>query len=96
MKTTYQLEIINKVRNLRELNQCSQAQLAQYLGVSNGQIGNVESTKYPQKYTLPQLYKICKLFDTPIQHLFIEEHEYANNNIDIINLLIKKIIQYEE
>ncbi len=96
MKTEYQLEIIGKIRRLREFNRCSQAQLAKYLGVSDGQIGNVESTKYPQKYTLSQLHKICTLFKTPIQHLFIDENEYIDNHIDIIDLLIQKIIRYEE
>lgn len=94
-KTEYQIEIINKVRRLREANQYSQIQLANHLGVSDGQIGNIESLKYPQKYTLSQLYRICKLFKSPIEHLFITDEEYLKN-IDIVDLLIQKIIHYEE
>ena len=92
--TEFQIEIINKVRKMREANKYSQIQLANYLGLSDGQIGNIESLKYPQKYTLSQLYRICKLFRTPIEHLFTD-NEYAKN-IDIIDLLIQKIIEYEE
>lgn len=95
MKTLYQLEIINRVRKLREANQYSQSQLATYLGLSDGQIGNIESLKYPQKYTLSQLYRICKLFNTNIEHLFINNKELSQNT-ENIDLLIKKIIQYEE
>ena len=95
MKSEYQLEIIYKIRKLREANKYSQSQLARHLELSDGQIGNVESYKYPQKYTLSQLYKICKLFHISIEHLFIEDDEYAKN-IDIIDLLIQKIIKYEE
>lgn len=95
MKTEYQVEIINKVRRLREANQYSQTQLANHLGLSDGQIGNVESLKYSQKYTLSQIYRICKLFHIAIEHLFIDDDEYSKN-IDIVDLLIQKIIQYEE
>lgn len=94
MKTEYQIEIINRVRRLREAHECSQSQLAGYLGLSDGQVGNVESLRYPQKYTLAQLYKICKFFDTTIVHLFIED-EYADD-ADMVNLLIEKIIKYED
>lgn len=94
MKTEYQIEIINRVRRLREAHQCSQTQLAGYLGLSDGQIGNVESLRFSQKYTLAQLYKICKLFDTTIAHLFIDDDE-RGDDIDIVDLLIKKIIKYE-
>ncbi|MCD8236569.1 MAG: helix-turn-helix domain-containing protein [Prevotellaceae bacterium] len=95
MKTEYQIEIISKVRKLREANQYSQNQLANHLGLSDGQIGNVESLKYSQKYTLSQLYKICKLFHVPIENLFIDDDEYSKN-INVVDLLIQRIIQYEE
>lgn len=95
MNSDYQLDIINRIRKLRLENRLSQSQLAEYLGISNGQFGNIESTKYAQKYTLSQLYRICKLFNMPIQHLFIEEYEYMSD-IDVIDLLIQKIIKYEE
>ena len=95
MKTEYQIEIISKVRKLREANQYSQIQLANYLGLSDGQIGNVESLRYSQKYILSQLYRICKLFNIPIEHLFIKDSEYTGD-VDIVDLLIQKIIQYEE
>ncbi|MBO5026803.1 MAG: helix-turn-helix domain-containing protein [Bacteroidaceae bacterium] len=95
MKTEYQIEIIGKVRKLREANQYSQNQLANHLGLSDGQIGNVESLKYSQKYTLSQLYKICKLFHISIEQLFINDDEYSKN-INVVDLLIQKIIQYEE
>lgn len=95
MKTEYQIEIINKVRKLREANQYSQTRIANHLGLSDGQIGNIESFKYPQKYTLSQLYRICKLFHIPITRLFIDDEEHAEST-DTTDLLIQKIIRYEE
>lgn len=96
MKTEYQLHIIRKVKLLRETNGYSQSQLATYLDISPGQMGNIESIKYPQKYTLSQLNKICKLFNITIQSLFIEEKNCGIETSELICLLINKIIEYEE
>ena len=95
MKTDYQNNIILRLRKIREENKYSQKEIAQLLGISNGQMGNIESPKYPNKYTLSQIYRISNNFNIPIDHIFLEDEDYSSNK-DIINLLISNIIKYEE
>ncbi len=95
MKSEYQNYIINKIRRLREERQYSQENIAILLGLSNGHIGNIESPKKTHKYTLNQIFKICKEFNYPIEQIFLEEEDYRAN-IDIISNIIKKIILYAE
>lgn len=95
MKTEYQNFIILRLRKLREDNGWSQKDIAQLLGISDGQMGNIESTKYPNKYTLSHIYKICKNFKIPIDQIFIEDEDYSSGK-DIIDLLISNIIKYAE
>jgi transcriptional regulator with XRE-family HTH domain len=94
MKSEYQILIIHKLKKLREQKGVSQGKLACYLGISNGQMGNIESPKMSTKYTLSQIYSLCELFNIRIDHLFMEDEDY-NSDKDIINLLITKIIRYE-
>lgn len=94
MKTRYQNEIIDKVRKLRHERKYSQSEVAALLGISDGQMGNIESPRTSYKYTLEHLYKICREFGYPIDHLFLEESDYEKEN-DIISLLISKIVCYE-
>jgi len=54
--------IINIVREKRKENGLTQDDLADLLGVSKGFIGNVESTKYQDKYSTGQLNKLAKIF----------------------------------
>lgn len=48
-KTEYQINIINRVRDLRQKHGVSQAQLSTIIGVTPGQLGNIESSKYSHK-----------------------------------------------
>ena len=73
----------------------SQKNVAMLLGISPGQMGNIESPKAANKYTLNQIYILCKEFNTPIEQIFIDDDEYGRGS-DIINLLITKIIKYGE
>jgi transcriptional regulator with XRE-family HTH domain len=95
MKNEYQNLIILKIRKLRTEKKVSQKEMAELLGISNGQMGNIESPRATNKYTLQQIYTICKEFHYPIGQLFIEDDEFCQD-IDIINLLISKIIKYGE
>ena len=95
MKTEYQNYIINKVRKLREEHQYSQEDIAILLGISNGHIGNIESVKSTHKYTLNQILKICKEFNFPIEHIFLDDEDY-NVSVDIISNVVEKIVLYEE
>ena len=95
MKNEYQVEIINKLKRLRDENGYSQSKIASLLGISHGQMGNIESFRTPHKYTLEHIYTICDKFHFPIDHLFLEDADYESNR-DIIKTLIFKIVQYEK
>lgn len=73
----------------------SQSKVALLLGISNGQIGNIESYKSPHKYTLAQLYDVCRELNFPIAELFIDE-EKGETESQTIDYIIQKIIQYEQ
>ena len=95
MKTQFQLDIIYKIRKLRELSNVSQAKLALILGLTPGAIGNIESVKYSQKYTLAQIEIISKYFEISIEKLFFTDEDYSSDK-DIISLLVSKIVEYEQ
>lgn len=95
MKSEYQNYIVNKIRRLREERKYSQENIASLLGLCNGHIGNIESTKTKHKYTLNHIFKICQEFNYPIEQIFLDEEDYKTN-IDIVSNIIQKIIQYEE
>lgn len=96
MKTDYQLEVINRIRNLRFDNKLSQAGFSEVINVSYGLIGNIESIRFGQKYTLKQIQTACKYFGLPIQNIFLEEKDLKLNKDKIIEKLIQKIIEYGE
>ena len=68
--------------------------LSDILNVSDGQIGNIESSRFQHKYTLKQIYTFCTFINYPFEKVFLSDEELASKNS--IALLIKKIIQYEE
>lgn len=67
--------VINRVKKMRVDRNISQQQLASVLDITNGTIGNIESLKYPNKYTLKQLNQIAKHFEVPIENFFLSEGE---------------------
>ncbi|MCQ2212202.1 MAG: XRE family transcriptional regulator [Bacteroidaceae bacterium] len=91
-KTDYQIQIINKVKKLRVDNDISQQQLAIILGATNGHIGNIESLKYGNKYTLNQLNLIAHYFHIPIEALFMNEGDQPLTIADYTN----KVCEYLE
>lgn len=94
-KSEYQLEIIFKIKQEREARGLGQKNIAQILGLSEGHVGNIESPKFPQKYTLKQLDLLCKHFKMPTEQLFIPDEIYLQEDTNITTLLIDKIIAYE-
>jgi transcriptional regulator with XRE-family HTH domain len=54
---------VSKVKEKRLKMKLSQAQLAHLLDVSEGFIGNVESTNYRAKYNLNHLNELAKIFE---------------------------------
>lgn len=96
MKTEYQNYIIDKLRKLRINKGYSQAAVAECLNISLGQIGNIESNKTTHKYTLSQVYDLCKLFNIPIEEVFTCPNEEESPGISNIDRLILNIIKYEK
>lgn len=54
--------VIDKVREKRKEAGLSQAALAHLLDVSEGFIGNIESPKYQDKYSIYHLNELAKIF----------------------------------
>lgn len=74
-KTRCQIRVIGRVKKLRLENNTSQKNLAGILGMSLGHVGNIESEKFANKYTLPQFRGISKHFQVPFQSLFMNYNE---------------------
>jgi transcriptional regulator with XRE-family HTH domain len=67
----------------------SQADVARALGISPGQLGNIESPRRNHKYTLKQIYTLSKLFNVELADIF-------NVSDADINSIIEKIIKYQD
>lgn len=96
MKTNYQFSIIGKLRAIRQEHNLSQATVASLLGISTGQMGNIETPKAAHKYTLGQIYALCQYVHIPIVDIFLEEDEKQLPTAEQIDLFIQKLIEYEQ
>jgi transcriptional regulator with XRE-family HTH domain len=67
LKTEIEAYVINKVKEKRELHKLSQSELATELNVSNGFIGQAESSKSPTKYNLNHLNKLAIIFKCSVK-----------------------------
>lgn len=94
-KTQYQIDTINKIKKLRLINNFSQSQISSILGISAGQVGNIESLKYSHKYTLKQIFTITQFFNQKVENIFLSQDEAKLPKELIIPLLITKIIEYD-
>jgi putative transcriptional regulator len=61
----------NRLRVLRAERNWSQAELAGELGVSRQTINALEIQKYDP--SLPLAYKIARLFDRPVEEIFLHD-----------------------
>ena len=98
MKTVnidYQDEVVQTIKKIRLENNISQARLSKILGISRGQIGNIENPNYTHKYTLKQIVAICKHLDYPIEKIFLPDIAVAPECSKAINSVIESIIKYE-
>lgn len=95
MKTEIQIDVINIIRELRNDNELSQSGFADIIGISYGLVGNIESPKYPHKYTIKQLQKAVEYFNYPFENLFLTDLEVKMSKREVIDLLIKKIAEYD-
>lgn len=95
MKTPYQLTIIERIKTLRTEHNESQAQLAAILGISTGQMGNIETPKASHKYTLGQIYTLCRHFQISVADIFLTTEDKQLPTEPLLDKLIQNIIQYE-
>ena len=58
----------NQLRELRELKDWSQGELADRLGVSRQTVNAIETEKYDP--SLPLAFKVARLFRQPIEKIF--------------------------
>jgi len=91
----YQDKIILKIKQLREEKGISQSKLSEILGISRGQMSNIENPHYTHKYTLKQLDAACKALDYPIEKLFLPNTKIAPECSKVIGEMIERIIRYE-
>lgn len=93
-KSVFQDIIIQKIKHLRTDNNIRQLGLSNLLEISSGQVGNIESSRFQHKYTLKQIYTFCTHIGYPTERIFLTDEEISAANH--INLLIQKIIEYDE
>lgn len=91
--TNYQKDIILSIKKLRECNGISQTKMCNILMVSSELIGNIESPKYNNKYSLIHIFKFCQHIQYPFERIFLTENEINEDNHT--QLLIERIIEYE-
>lgn len=61
----------NRLRELREARSWSQGALAEQLVVSRQTVNALETGKYDP--SLPLAFKIARLFELPIEEIFLDE-----------------------
>jgi transcriptional regulator with XRE-family HTH domain len=78
---------------MRDERHLSQAVVARTLGISPGQLGNIESIKRSHKYTLKQIYALSQLFNVSIEDVFNAPYSAKINDT---NEIIEQIIKYQD
>lgn len=91
MKTDYQQQVINRIKLVRESKGFSQLTFSKLLGISPGQMGNIDSCKQPHKYTLKQILRICDFLEITMEEIFFTDDERCRpfSTRDVINAIIK-------
>ena len=73
LKSDIEAYVINKVKEKRIEHNLSQSELAVELNVSNGFIGQAESSKSPTKYNLNHLNLLAIIFKCSIKDFVPDE-----------------------
>ncbi len=94
--SNYQDQIIIEIKKLREKEGLSQAKLSEILGISRGQMSNIENPNYTHKYTLKQINAICEHLNYPIEKVFLPNTRINVECSKAIKVLVDSIIKYEE
>lgn len=96
MKTEFQYEVISRLKKAREDKNFTQASIAKHLGISPGQLGNIESYKQDHKFTLAQILKICDLLEIKIEEVLLPEKVADAEIRDVIEAIVKYQEKIEE
>lgn len=72
-KSEIEMHVIQRVKAFRERAKLSQSELATLLGVSNGFIGQAESSNYPTKYNLNHLNQMAIIFKCSVKDFMPDE-----------------------
>lgn len=91
----YQDRVIQEIKKIRTEHKISQAKLSEILGISRGQVGNIENPNYTHKYTLKQIVAFCKYLDYPIEKIFLPNEKIAPECSKAIHMLVESVIKYE-
>lgn len=91
----YQDKVIQEIKRIRTEHKISQAKLSEILGISRGQVGNIENPNYTHKYTLKQIVAFCKYLDYPIEKIFLPDENIAPECSKAIEILVRNVIKYE-
>lgn len=94
MKSDYQQQVINRIRVLRESKGVTQLALANMLGISPGQMGNIDSCKQPHKYTIKQIMTICDTLGIGIEYVLFPDDQ--SSKVYSVRDVVYAIIRYQE
>jgi transcriptional regulator with XRE-family HTH domain len=73
LKSDIEAYVINKVKEKRVQQNLSQSELAVRLNVSNGFIGQAESSNSPTKYNLNHLNQLAIIFNCSVKDFIPEK-----------------------
>jgi len=95
MKSDYQQQVISRIRVLRERKGVTQLSLANMLGISPGQMGNIDSCKQPHKYTIKQIMTICDMLGIGIEDVLFPDDQCTQKTYSVKDV-VNAIIRYQE
>lgn len=94
MKTEYQQKVINTIKGIREDKGMTQLAFAKLLGISPGQMGNIDSYKQPHKYTIKQIVAVCDSLGVKIEDVLFPG--VTSSKSYSVRDVVNAIIRYQE
>ncbi|GGH36710.1 transcriptional regulator [Dyadobacter endophyticus] len=72
-KTDFEIAVINQVRKVRKAKGYTQDDLAMFLNLTRGFIGQIESPKFPSKYNIEHIGILAREMNCSPRDLMPEE-----------------------
>ena len=93
MDKTFQQSTAKKLKKLRQENNYTQKQIADYLNIDQGHLSNIENGK--RNTTIDMIEKLCNLYNCSLEYIMGETDHYkpqkiafrgkrTNNNLELI------------